>query len=260
MTSPLHDTCRVCGALAKRVFAAPLLGRPVDYFECECCGYLQTQQPDWLEQAYSRAINDVDTGIMLRSRLNVGRVLATLTCLGHLRGRVVDRAGGYGILVRMLQDAGIDARWSDKFCETLPARGSEADAQTIDLLTAFEVFEHLVHPVHELRAMLVRAPAVLLSTELAPCPAATVRQWWYLGPEHGQHICFFRPATLVWTETALGCHHANDGRSLHRLTRRPAPASWRAAVRWPAAWPLLVRPWLRSRIHSDFDFLLRRAD
>ena len=68
MSNALTDKCRVCGGDSKFAFAQPVIGRMVDYFDCSVCGYVQTQMPDWLVEAYSSAINDVDTGIMTRSR------------------------------------------------------------------------------------------------------------------------------------------------------------------------------------------------
>lgn len=55
------------------------------------------------------------------------RVLMTLVAIGKLRGRTIDYAGGLGILVRALRDAGIEAHWTDKYCENAVARGFEAD-------------------------------------------------------------------------------------------------------------------------------------
>ena len=255
-----HDTCRVCAGPSNFQFTQNLLAHPVDYFDCPRCGYVQTQTPDWLEQAYARAINDVDTGIMLRNRLNVGRVLGTLWAYGQLHGRVTDHAGGYGILVRLLRDAGVDARWRDKYCENLLARGFEADeGQSSDLLSAFEVFEHLVHPLEELRSMVAESPIVLLSTELVPTIGPPAKDWWYLGPEHGQHIGFFRSKTLRWMADELGCHHASDGVSVHVFSRRPAPRLWRTAMRRPLLLPLVTRYFLRSRTNRDFDFMRRKS-
>lgn len=252
-----HDRCRVCAAELRHILTQSVLGRPVDYFECMRCGYVQTQFPDWLEEAYSRAINDVDTGIMTRNRLNVGRVLMTLLVYGQLQGRVVDHAGGYGILVRMLRDAGIDARWRDKFCENLLARGFEADDRRSDLITAFEVFEHLITPLDELRVMLAEAPIVLLSTELIPESQALRPEWWYLGPEHGQHVGFFRPQTLRWMASELGVYHASDGRSVHVFSHQPVPATWGLLQRSQRLWPLVARARLASKTISDFEALRR---
>lgn len=223
------------------------------YFDCDTCGYIQTETPHWLEKAYSRAINDVDTGIMMRNRLNVGRVVTTLFALGKPTGRVIDHAGGYGILVRMLRDVGVDARWRDKYCENLLARGFEATDGHCDLLTAFEVFEHMVEPVQELAAMLDETPSVLLSTDLVRTVYTPPPDWWYYGPEHGQHIGFFRPSTLRWIANRLGCHHASDGASLHLFSRAPIPRFWLPLLKVRRFAPLAARLLLRPKTMDDFN-------
>lgn len=231
----------------------------MDYFDCATCDYVQTEQPTWLKHAYSSAINTVDTGILWRNQLNVRRVIMTLLALGKLKGLVLDHAGGYGILVRMLRDAGVDARWRDKYCENLLARGFEADDGGADLVTAFEVFEHLEHPLVELRRLLETSPAVLISTELAPTDGV-VPNWWYLGSEHGQHIGFFRHATLHYMAEQLACQLATDGRSLHLFSTRPIPTAWHILNLGKPLSGLVTRlAGLKSRTMQDFDLLRRRS-
>jgi hypothetical protein len=254
-----HDLCRVCGGTSRHVFAQTVLGESVNYFDCVHCGYLQTEEPHWLERAYSHAINDVDTGIMVRNQTNVGRVVMTLAAYSRLNGVVVDHAGGYGILVRMLRDAGVEALWRDRYCENLLARGFEADGQPADLITAFEVMEHLVDPVKDLRAMLKEAPVVLLSTELVPTEATPLTDWWYLGPEHGQHVGFFRGRTLAHIASLLGVYFATDGRSLHVLSTTPVPRRWQMLQRAKRFWWPVARIALRSRTMQDFERLRQQA-
>lgn len=259
MSLAKHDRCRVCAHDSRHVFTQVVLGETVDYFDCSHCGYLQTETPHWLDRAYNRAINDVDTGIMVRNRTNVARVVMTLAAYSRLNGRVVDHAGGYGILVRMLRDAGIDAYWRDRYCENLLARGFEAKSQPADLMTAFEVLEHLVDPVADLRAMLKEAPVVLLSTDLVPTDEPPPTDWWYLGQEHGQHVGFFRRRTLAFIATVLGAHVATDGQSVHVLSVAPVPVRWHLLLQARRLWWPIARIALRSRTMRDFALLRRQG-
>lgn len=221
-------TCRLCGRMAEKLFSGVVLEScSIDYFECKSCGYVQTEQPIWLDQAYSQAINDSDTGIMIRNQANARIVLATLSLLGKVNGRVVDYAGGYGILVRMLRDIGVEALWSDPYCENLLCRGFEYREGRADLVTAFEAFEHFVDPGAELDQMLEIAPNLLLSTEIIANPAPQPDAWWYYGKDHGQHVGFFRVRTLHELAARHGKYLLTDGKAYHLFSERPV-----SAVRW----------------------------
>lgn len=236
-----------------------MLKRPVRYYDCPGCGYVQTQSPDWLEEAYAQAINVFDTGILVRNLTNTQRVIATLWALGKLHGRVIDHASGYGLLVRLLRDAGVDARWRDKYCENLVARGFEAGDEGGDLVTAFEVFEHMEHPLRELESLFRTAPAVLLTTDLVAGDAPPDPSWWYLGPEHGQHIGFFRLRTLRWMASQLGADVQSDGKTVHLFTRGRPTRGWRQLQRHLGLATLLTRRRLRTLTYSDIDNLRAAA-
>lgn len=247
------ESCRVCSGATNFTFLVDVLGHPARYFDCPTCGYVQTETPHWLAQAYGQPIGDADTGIMLRNHANIEHVAAALLTLGRLRGRVLDVGGGFGILVRMLRDIGIDAHWRDKHCENLLARGFEDDCGSYDLATAFEVVEHLEHPLEELRTLIAMAPAVLISTELAPAVGTLTGSWWYLVPEYGQHIGFLRESTLVWIARKLGCHYATDGFSVHLFVRDLSLARrWSLLRRLAPIAPRLARFSVRSRTMADF--------
>lgn len=245
------ETCRLCGALSTFTFSGQVLCHAVKYYDCAACGFFQTEFPHWLGEAYSSAINDADTGIMWRNLKNVPRVIGTLMAFGKLKGRVVDHAGGYGILVRLLRDRGIDARWQDKYCQNLVARGFESGEEACDLVTAFEVFGHFIDPVAELRGMLDRAPLVLLSTELVREQSPPAPDWWYLASEHGQHIAFFRKRTLMWMANRLGVHCESDGRQVHLFSREKIPWYWRRLLRRPGLVRYVAGRQLQSLRNAD---------
>jgi hypothetical protein len=198
-------------------------------------------------------INASDTGIMSRNLGNARIVFATLLALGQMKASVLDYAGGYGILVRLLRDIGIDALWSDRYCRNLLARGFEfsesSQGKAITLVTAFEALEHFVSPTEELETMFSISPNVLLSTKLLPLNAPAFEDWWYYGAEHGQHIGFFRFQTLEFIAKKFSKVLISDGDSYHLFVEgRCSDVKWRFLKKSRLFLPLLI--WASARLGS----------
>lgn len=237
-----------------------VLSHTVDYFECNTCGYVQTEWPFWLEEAYSKPINVSDTGVVARNLANARIVLGSLWHLGCLTGRVVDYAGGCGLLVRLLRDYGVDALWSDRYCSNVLASGFEHTGEKAELATAFEAFEHFLDPERELLEMLKIAPNILLSTQLIPEPIPAHQAWWYFGKEHGQHIGFFRLRTLKLLARKYGKTLWTNGMSYHLLTDSPANSTtWRFITRFNHLAPPLTARKLHSRTQADMVLMINRG-
>jgi hypothetical protein len=252
MNIEYNNICRCCGAEVRQLFSGSLIGHNVGYFECLACGYVQTETPHWLNQAYAEAINDSDTGIMSRNQVNAKIVLATMLMLGKLDGTLVDYAGGYGILVRLLRDFGVNALWSDRYCQNLLAKGFEYTTEKADLVTAFEAFEHFVNPVEELSRMMSIAPNVLFSTQIISDPAPQQDNWWYYAKEHGQHIGFFRIRTLEKLARDQGKYLLSNGTSYHLITDRPVNLSvWKILIRFNHFFTLMLQRRLVSKVWID---------
>lgn len=262
MSDSVPRACRVCGTTARPIFEGTVLCRKVEYQECSACGYVQTETPTWLDEAYTAAIGAADTGILLRNRRSARVVVRMLAMLGVLQGKVIDSAGGYGLLVRMLRDLGVDARWEDRYCDNLVARGFEAGIdEPAEMITAFEVIEHLVEPLAPLERLCARAPHVLVSTALIPAPTPPLDAWWYYAPAGGQHIGFLRLRTLQYMASRLNRRVFSDGRSFHLFTSATSisPLRFAWARKTAALAPLIARARLRSRTWDDFHAVERQA-
>jgi Methyltransferase domain len=191
---------------------------------------------------------------MARNQANVCLVLATLTALNQTNADVVDCAGGYGILVRLLRDKGINALWSDPYCKNLLALGFEYKKGKAELVTAFEAFEHFVDPALEAEKLFAIAPNLLISTALIANPAPKPDAWWYYGLDHGQHIGFFRLQTLQWIAKKFGKHLTTDGVGCHLFTDKPlSSAKWNLHVRIASRLPFLYGRKLKSKVWQDFE-------
>lgn len=216
--------------------------REVQYYRCGECGFIRTEDPDWLEQAYASPITASDIGLVRRN-LMAARVTAGVILAGFdPHARFLDEGGGYGLFVRLMRDQGFDFRRSDPFCENLFAAGFDAgDEVGFELLTAFEVFEHFVDPDAELERLHVRAGAILLSTTLLPDPVPMPPDWPYFGCEHGQHLSFYTAEALRRLAQRHGLVATPGPRGFHLLTRQP------------------VRPWVRLALRPRAGMLLAGA-
>jgi hypothetical protein len=254
--------CRVCGGEAVPAFEALVLRRHrVGYHHCAACGFLQTDLPRWLEEAYADSITLQDTGLVARNQ-ELAEVVAPLLYFLFDRGaRFVDYAGGYGLFTRLMRDVGFDFRSYDPHSPNLLSRGFEAssDERGVELVTSFESFEHFAEPMVEIPKLLAMSRNVLFTTETLPAPVPAPGQWWYYGPEHGQHVAFYERRTLEHIAARFGLRLHRVGRSLFLMTDRvlsPRKLWMLRKLRGPALarW---VRRRMRSRTQEDSALLGR---
>ena len=218
------EMCRICSSKnTRKIFETKVLQYDISYFECDVCQYVQTEKPYWLDQAYRSAIGGADTGILDRNYTCAKRTTNICALLSIKDQPIIDYAGGYGLFVRLMRDIGFNTFWQDKYCQNLIAQGFESN-KTIGrpaLLTAFEVFEvfeHLDTPLADINAMFETCDNVLFSTLLIPQPTPQIEDWWYYAAEYGQHIGFFRHATLRYIADKHNKNFYSYGSSIHLFT------------------------------------------
>lgn len=218
--------CKICGKQTKKIFKAKILYKyNIDYFYCDNCGFLQTEEPYWLEEAYKDSITLSDTGILQRNILISNWLTLLLSTIFDKKGKFLDFAGGYGILVRLMRDIGFDFYWYDKYSTNLFARGFEAEMHSesrYDAVTAIECFEHFVNPIKEIENILRFSKNIIFTTELLPDPIPKPESWWYYGLDHGQHISFYSKKTLKFMALKYNLNYTKLG-PLHILSNKKIP-------------------------------------
>lgn len=218
----VHRKCPICGHEGNQVFENMILHKyTVAYYQCPHCRLLYTEEPYWLDEAYEEAIVGTDTGLMQRN-ISFCVLVNTLIRKFYASGKqFLDYGGGYGIFVRLMRDAGHPFKWIDKYSENLVAKGFEYEKGKIELLTAFELFEHFDRPRQEFENLLNYSHNILLSTTIygrgEEFPQA---DWWYYAPHAGQHIAFYHEKTFVYLAQKYQLNYYQISDNLHLLTEK----------------------------------------
>jgi len=220
--------CKICSQKAEKIFTSLILGKyNVSYYRCDNCFFIQTEEPYWLDEAYGMgAISALDVGIMSRNLLLVNK---TEKILGKIFSEFkdfsgVDYGGGHGIFVRMIRDLGFNFYRQDLYAENIYARYFDVKdlllGNKFNVLTAFEVFEHLPDPIEEIKKMFCYSDILLISTELQPSDdLLELEKWWYIASETGQHVSFYNKITFQEIATMFNANYYTDYQSLHILSK-----------------------------------------
>ncbi len=255
--------CRICNHKTKEFKNTTIMHKyKIDYFYCKECGFIQTEPPYWLEEAYSESINLTDTGIMKRNQTLVNFSTIVICLFFKKHNKFVDYAGGYGIFTRLMRDIGFDFYWSDKYTNNLLAKGFNYNQnERYDLLTSFESFEHFINPIEEIEKMFKISENILFSTTLTPIEKPLHEKWDYYALEHGQHISFYSIKTMYYIADKYNMYFYTNGKNIHLFTKKKINNSiFKILYLFSRlGFVNLFKPFLKSRILSDAKLLLKTS-
>lgn len=219
----LVTKCKICDSNTVSIFAANILNKyPVQYLQCENCNFVQPEDIFWLNEAYEDAITKQDIGLLYRNRIILPLLKSLIKLFFNKKKNFIDYGAGYGVLVRTMRDYGYNMYRHDKYCINLFAEGFDHidDNNRFELLTAFEVFEHLVDPVNEVEKMLKLSDNIFFSTEVQPSKNITPNNWWYVMPETGQHVALYSITSLKNLAERHNLNFYTNGKNLHLFTKK----------------------------------------
>jgi SAM-dependent methyltransferase len=208
----------------------PLAGVPVYYLVCGKCGFaFAPELYGWtLEEFSSRIYNDeyvlVDPDyIEARPRANAEHLQSLIGDKGRSL-RHLDYGGGHGLLSDLLRDSGWQSMSYDPFVDR---EVSVADLGKFDLITAYEVFEHVPDVrglATNLATLLDQDGITLFSTLISNGNLARNQRitWWYASPRNG-HISLFSKESLYFLATREGMNFGSFSPNMHAFWRHVPP-------------------------------------
>lgn len=216
---------KITGGPTEMIFSCRVLNKyDVKYYRCLETGFVHTEEPYWLQEAYSSAITKLDIGMLSRNELFRESTIKLLSRHFDTDQTFLDYAGGYGVFTRLMRDKGFNFYHTDTYCQNIFAEYFDlADCpqkKGFGLVTAFEVFEHLVNPKEEIKQMLAFSDHLFFSTVLQPEELKSkLTDWWYMIPETGQHVSLYTKEALAYLAKEMGLNFYTDGNNMHLFSK-----------------------------------------
>lgn len=243
--APKDVTCPVCAAPAlpldsvdfnksceeDRGLKLPRSGVLVQYHLCDGCGFCFAPEfsawtfRDFEQRIYNGDYETVDPDYKFTRPAGNANLLAGLFSAAKISH--LDYGGGSGLLSKQLREKGWDSQTYDPYVDrSVSVRG----IGPFDLVTAFEVFEHVpdVNVLFDDLQTLVKVDgAIMFSTLLSDGEIGRHRPltWWYASPRNG-HISLFSAQSLRLCLNRRGFNFASASANLH-VAYRAVPA-WAA--------------------------------
>ena len=220
--------CNVCSQETKELFTAKIMEKhTITYYNCVSCKFIQTEKPYWLDEAYSSAISSIDIGYVTRNIVYAEIVSSIIKRFFNRKKRFLDYGGGYGMFTRLMRDKGFNYFRQDIYCKNLFAEFFDIEDITenrnekFEVLTTFEVFEHLVNPIEEIEKMFAFSDSIMFSTALQPkTDFKSIEDWWYFLPYSGQHVSLYSKDSLIALSKKFNCNLYTNNKDLHLLTKK----------------------------------------
>ena len=252
-SAELNCTCKICGSAAPvfgqvdfnkhcdegRSGKLPPANMPVTYLRCTDCGFLFTRDfdnwshADFGEKIYNAEYARVDPDFAERRPNGNAAFIAQKFGTYRQKIRILDYGGGEGRMMDVLRAEGF--RHVNTY-DPFSSKHNVSDGQKYDLITAFEVFEHVPDPIATMQDITKRLKPealMLFSTLLQPDDLAeTGLDWWYVGPRNG-HISLHSKKSLAVLLKRFGLTLASANQGLHiGFAKRPSMA--RGLLKKPA--------------------------
>ena len=216
--------CKICNSISNHLFSGRILNKyNIGYFRCADCGFIQTEDPYWLKDAYANPIHTLDVGLVNRNIVFSNFTARVLNKCKIGSKKFLDYGGGYGLFVRLMRDKGYDFYYLDEYSENIFSKDfTLAELKPVNefgFLTAYEVFEHIPNPLTEIIKMFNYSNSILFTTQLIPeTKISKISDWWYFMPETGQHISFYTKKTLEVMAKVNNANFFSNG-YLHMITK-----------------------------------------
>lgn len=219
--------CPVCGGVSTHHTDLPMKksceghtgGDPVAYFLCRDCGFCHAPEmcnkpPEWFaEHIYNAEYVQFDPEYTGERAARQARNVIYSYSWAKKQIRHLDFGSGDGQLTERLIKAGFDSTAYDPFVHL------EAPAGRFNLITSFEVFEHVPDPQRLMRHLVsYLAPEGLILASTCLSDGHDIADWWYASPRNG-HISLYSRKSLEELAEQVGLKHMITNEGTHYFYR-----------------------------------------